>query len=282
MTHLSSLLRNAQFLAASCAILMSMGSRAQHTEAPDHDPLGHRDFTASCAGCHGLDGRGGERGPDIAARKDVRQLSDGALLEIVENGIAGTGMPAFRQLEKSRIEAIVGYLRKLQGKTGSAKSPGDPTTGRAVFFGRAQCSQCHAIEGQGGVIGSDLFGYAGSLSVDELREAIRSAGTAGARAHRLVGAKRGEGQRLEGIIRNEDNFSLQLQTLDGAFHSLRKPILENTPGSTQVSLLMDYFVQLSHSDLDDVISFLMANGRKNGGESLLDPSAKQSNQKENR
>src|SRR6266849_6171477 len=28
-------------------------------------------FAATCAGCHGLDGRGGERGPNIATRQEV-------------------------------------------------------------------------------------------------------------------------------------------------------------------------------------------------------------------
>jgi len=36
---------------------------------------GRQTFAASCASCHGLDGRGSERAPDIADRPDVRELS---------------------------------------------------------------------------------------------------------------------------------------------------------------------------------------------------------------
>src|SRR5204863_9772322 len=53
-------------------------------------------FSASCASCHGLDGRGGERAPDIAGSREVRKFSDSGLAKIIHEGVPGTGMPAFR------------------------------------------------------------------------------------------------------------------------------------------------------------------------------------------
>ncbi|HEX3319640.1 MAG TPA: c-type cytochrome [Terriglobales bacterium] len=257
MTDFFRFLRKMSWWIASCFVAISIGLNAQRSGPPEHDAQARQDFAASCAGCHGLDGRGGERAPNIASRKEVLRLSDDNLFGIIQNGIVGTGMPAFRQLKKARINAIVGYLRLLQGKTASAKLPGNPESGKKLFFGTAQCSRCHTIQGDGGLIGSDLFAYAGNLSSDELREAIIDAGTAGTRSHKLVAVKLNEGQRLEGVIRNEDNFSAQLQTLDGAFHSLKKSSSVIPPASLQITLLTDYTGSLNASELNDIISYLM-------------------------
>lgn len=275
-------LRKLSWWMPPCLVAVSIGMNAQRSATSESGTRAPQDFAASCAGCHGLDGRGGERAPNIATRKEVLRLSDDTLSGIIQNGIAGTGMPAFRQLEKSRINAIVGYLRILQGKIESSKLPGDPNAGKRLFFGTAQCSRCHAIQGDGGIIGSDLFGYAGSLSSDELREGISEAGTAGSRLHKLVAIKLGDGQKLEGVIRNEDNFSAQLQTLDGTFHSVRKSSSDASQTTTQITLLTDYIGALNSAELNDIVSYLMSFGHKSDESSgTSNSSGKQPSQKDN-
>src|SRR5579885_1015344 len=59
---------------------------------------GNQAYTTNCAGCHGLDGKGGERAPDIATRPHARQLSDAAILSILRTGVPNTAMPSFRFL----------------------------------------------------------------------------------------------------------------------------------------------------------------------------------------
>jgi putative heme-binding domain-containing protein len=259
--------------------LGTTGLEAQRKEVSVADDAGRHSFASHCAGCHGLDGRGGERAPDIATQKDVQRFSDAALSRIIQDGISGTGMPAFRQLGKSRIEAIVGYLRTLQGTAGTGSVTGNPTAGKKLFFGIAQCSTCHTMQGEGHGIASDLSGYAGNRSADQIRESLASAGAMGTRAHKLVAVTAQDGQRLEGVIRNEDNFSMQLQTLDGAFHSVSKPYLEDVPFSKPV-LLSDYVAKLSQRDLDDVVSYLMSVGRSKGDERR--PASPRKNKDQNR
>src|ERR1700756_926081 len=106
---------------------------------------GKKTFASSCASCHGLDGRGGERAPNIAERPRVQQLSDAQLFRIIENGIPGTGMPAFHALESAEVKAVVIYLRALQGAKVAVKLPGDPERGQTIFFGKAGCSACHMV-----------------------------------------------------------------------------------------------------------------------------------------
>src|SRR6266852_4166016 len=121
---------------------------------------GQRSFATRCAACHGLDARGGERGPDLANKREVQQLSDEALLRIIQDGIAGTGMPAFRSLGAAQIQPIVRHLRGLQGQAAAVELPGDPERGKVLFFagpalGASGCSQCHMANGEGGFVGPD-------------------------------------------------------------------------------------------------------------------------------
>jgi putative heme-binding domain-containing protein len=218
---------------------------------------GKQVFASTCANCHGLDGSGSERAPNIVERASVQRLSDAQISHIIENGVPGSGMPAFHSLEHSDVEAIVAYLRALQGRKPTVKLPGNPDRGEAVFFGKAGCSGCHMIAGKGGFIASDLSEYAGSRGVDQIRSAITAPNSNGARLARLVTAMTRSGEKYSGRIRNEDNFSLQLQALDGTFYFVAKSEIERLEYSSQSLMPSDYDSTLSHDDLNDVVSYLM-------------------------
>src|ERR1700745_2153959 len=207
------------------AALWAAGGLAAWPQAPRESPAqkntiiiptrGKQTFASTCAGCHGLDGRGGERAPSIAERAHVQRLSDAQISHIIENGVPGTGMPAFHSLQRSDVQAIVAYLRILQGRTTTLHVPGDPDRGETVFVGKAGCSGCHMVAGKGGFIASDLSSYARTHTAEQIRSAIVSPDTD--QQARLVTATTRRGEKVVGRIRNEDNFSLQLQTLDGTF-----------------------------------------------------------------
>ena len=135
---------------------------------------GRATFASTCSGCHGLDGRGSDRAPDIATRKDVQRRTDVELFHIIDAGVPGTGMPPFHSLGKANIEAVVAYLRTLQGKDSNLAASGDATKGKALFFGKAGCSKCHVVHGDGGFIASDLSEYASTRSVSQIRQAIEN------------------------------------------------------------------------------------------------------------
>ena len=69
------------------------------------------------------------------------------------------------------------------------------------------------------------------------------------------------GEKLTGVARNEDNFSVQLQTLDGAFHFLMKSELQSLESQPQPLMPSDYGSTLSRAELNDLISFLMQTAR---------------------
>jgi cytochrome c oxidase cbb3-type subunit III len=215
---------------------------------------GAKIFASTCSGCHGLDGRGSERAPDIAQRREVQRLTDAELLRIVQEGVAGTGMPAFHALRDTELKSVVAYLRVLQGSNKPVILPGDPKRGELTFM-KAGCAECHTVAGNGGFLASDLSTYAHTHSAGEIRDVvIHPSQEPGARA--VVVTVR-DGQKYSGRIRNEDNFSLQLQTADGKFHFLAKSEIEQMEYDPQSLMPADYSSKLSAKELDDIVSYLM-------------------------
>lgn len=245
---------------AVCNIVGWAQTQTQGNRRKDVKPAlvsGKQTVASTCANCHGLDGRGGERAPNIAERPRVQQLSDAQLFKIIENGIPGTGMPAFHSLDSSHIQAVVTYLRTLQGTGKVAKLPGDPARGETIFLGKAGCSGCHMVAGKGGFIASDLSVYARTRTVEQIRNEITTPPNNDGRA-RMATATLHSGEKYSGRVRNEDNFSLQLQTLDGIFHFLGKSELEGLEYSSQPLMPTDFGSTLSPDELNDVVSYLMS------------------------
>ncbi|HET6177932.1 MAG TPA: c-type cytochrome [Candidatus Sulfotelmatobacter sp.] len=248
-----------------CAGILSACSLQAQDDSQEDDfksgpPPGQRTFTATCAGCHGLDGRGSEKGPNIAGNPKVQHLSAAQLSAIIANGVPGTGMPAFRSLSPAQVRSLVSYLHILQGKLASRTLTGDPTRGRNLFFGKGECSTCHTISGEGGFIGPDLTAFAASMSADSILKAILNPVRIVPAGYKSAAVTTRDGNRVEGVIRNEDNFSLQLQTTDGSFHFFQKSELQNVEYLSRSSMPSNYSERLSQTELDDLTSFLMGAG----------------------
>jgi cytochrome c oxidase cbb3-type subunit 3 len=218
---------------------------------------GRQVFESRCAGCHGLDARGGERAPDIATRAAVQRRTNVELTHIIKEGIPPGGMPGFATLDDSALTSLVRYLRFLQGRTTEVHLPGAPERGKAIFFGAGRCAECHVVSGQGGFIGSDLSSFARTRSADEIRDAITKP-TADPRHSGMIDVSTKDGQRFSGMIRNEDNFSLQLQSLDGGFHFVLRSEIVHLAQRQESLMPSDYGLTLNNVQLNDLASFLMS------------------------
>ncbi len=125
-------------------------------------------FSANCAGCHGENGPGGAA---IALANPVylALADDGAIRNVIANGVRGTAMPAFAEsagglLTNKQIDAITQQIRARWSKPGildgvnppayAAKSAGDPQRGQAVY--KTYCESCHGPDGHGGPKGSAI------------------------------------------------------------------------------------------------------------------------------
>jgi cytochrome c oxidase cbb3-type subunit 3 len=226
---------------------------------------GRQAFETRCAGCHGLDGRGGERGPDIATGAQTQGREDNELFQIVDKGRPETGMPSFGSLGHTGIANVISYLRLLQGRSGAEKLPGDAQKGRGLFYGKAGCAECHMVGGAGGFIAGDLSAFGGTRSAEEIRSAITKPSKVSRLSGTMIVTTR-DGRQYSGVVRNEDNFSLQMQTLDGEFHLFQKSDLDNSARQPEPLMPSDYGSTLSAGELNDLVSFLMfaGNERKAG------------------
>ena len=215
-------------------------------------------FNSSCAGCHGLDGRGSDKAANISADTKAQHLADDQLSGIISNGIPGTGMPAFHGLNEGQVRALVGYVRSLQGKVEERTLPGDAKRGKELFFGKGDCSSCHTISGKGEFLGPDLTDHGATASANAIRDEIVRSPRAPSLGYRTAVLTTPSGDRLEGLIRNEDNFSVQLQTKDGRFHCLKKAELRNFEHLDSSLMPANYRELLDDSELNDLVSYLMA------------------------
>jgi cytochrome c oxidase cbb3-type subunit 3 len=242
--------------------------QARQNPSSDHDSkaapaAGRTTFNSSCAGCHGLDGTGSDKAVNISGSARVRNLSDAQLSSIISNGLPGTGMPAFRSLNPRQVRAVVDYLRSLQGKAEGQTLLGDPNRGKEIFFGKGDCSACHTISGQGGFLGPDLTEHGATSSADAIRDEIVRAPRVPSIGYRTAVLTTESGERLEGLVRNEDNFSIQLQTKDGSFHFLKKTDLRSFDRQDGSLMPADYRSRLSEGELNDLASYLMTSPAPN-------------------
>jgi putative heme-binding domain-containing protein len=205
-----------------------------------------------------LDGRGGEHAQAIATPRVAGALDDPALSQIIRGGIPAKGMPSFSSLSEPEIHAIITYLRFQTGKNTVRPGKGNALRGEQLFFGEARCGDCHMMFGKGGFIGSDLTDFAASHSVDELHQAITNPDRWISPARNVVTVTTLSQERVTGLVRNEDNFSLQVQDADGVFHLFLKSQIAKVEREPRSLMPGDYGTRLTPAELDDLISFLFS------------------------
>jgi cytochrome c oxidase cbb3-type subunit III len=227
-------------------------------------------FRANCSPCHGLSARGGGRGPDLTSGRWTHGSTDSAIFRTITQGVPGTEMPA-NGFDDSETWAIIAYLRSLAPPKGAIVN-GDPVKGKKIYSGTAGCSNCHMINGSGGLLGPDLSRVGASRSVSYLIDSIRqpdkelSSGMLDPNNHYglplvydTVTVVTAEGRRITGVARNEDTFSVQLLATDqslqfflkkdvkGVIHerkSLMPPYPEGALSALQLQDLLAYLETL--------------------------------------
>ncbi|MGH9847909.1 MAG: c-type cytochrome, partial [Blastocatellia bacterium] len=210
--------------------MTSREATAQSPRASDPKAIGagRRHFEAHCAACHGADGKGGERGPDVISPERARRRSADDLGELIRKGIPAAGMPAF-QLPERELQELVAFVRSLSAPAIESAAPGDVAAGAAFFFGKGNCFSCHTVSGRGGLLGPDLSELGAERTLPEIEQSLRAPGARITPGFRLVRARLQDGRSLRGFAKNESNYDLQLQSLDGKFHLLqRREIAELT------------------------------------------------------
>jgi putative heme-binding domain-containing protein len=235
---------------------------------------GEFEFRINCAFCHGLGARGGGRGPDLTRAHLLHGDSDADLFRNINQGIAGTAMPANGTngqgvgMTDEEIWQIITYLRNIQIKA-PAKPIGDAEHGKELFYGDARCSSCHMVDGKGGRLGPDLTSVAIARTIDSLVESVRHPSRRlawglteptkeFAQEYETATVVTSEGQQITGVTLNEDQFSIQMMDMTEHIHSFEKSELRSYKTSRQ-SLMPAYGpTMLSDQELRDIIAFLIS------------------------
>lgn len=213
---------------------------------------GRRQFNIRCAGCHGEDGLGGERAPGIGKASRKRLQTDDAVRGIVTHGIPDSGMPAF-DLPGTELAALTVFIRSRVTPLSHTVWTGDAAAGEAYFFGKGGCSECHMVQGHGGIKGPDLTEAGRNLTAAEVETSLRSPDKRRVVGYQLATVELQSGAKVRGFIRNESEFDLQMLGLNEKLYLLaagKFRILAREPGSLMPP------VSASPEEYRDLISFL--------------------------
>ena len=166
-------------------------------------------YLRSCAGCHAPDGSGG-RGPNLVRRPMWHPLSDEKLFSLIRNGLPGASMPP-TNLSDDETWNLVAFIHALIGPAAENPAPGDAAAGEKVFWSeKTGCSNCHAIHGKGGRLGPDLTSVGWRRSAGHLRASILDPDDDIDAGYRQVTVRVCGGGGGQGILLNEDAFSIQV------------------------------------------------------------------------
>jgi cytochrome c oxidase cbb3-type subunit 3 len=178
-------------------------------------------------------------------------------------------MPPFDSLGSTKLKALLAFLRTLQGQGAAVVLPGDPLKGKTLFFGKARCSECHMVQGAGGFLGRDLSAYGATLSAAEIRANLLRARSGTDRADKLAVVTLRDSRKFTGVIRNEDNFSIQLQSLDGAFHFLDRSDVAQLEFLPEPIMPANYGTMLKPAELDDLVNYLASVAKAGSNEKKI-------------
>jgi cytochrome c oxidase cbb3-type subunit 3 len=248
---------------------------------PNAAKVGESQFRANCAFCHGLGARGGGRGPDLTRAQKKHGNADADLFRTINEGVPGTAMPpngATQQgvgMTTEEIWQVISYIRSVDKKAPSVPA-GDPAHGKALFYGTAACSTCHMVNGKGGRLGPDLTGTASARSADYIVESVRNPNRRLAQGiseamkefsqeYETVTVVDAAGQKFQGVVLNEDSFTLQMMDTREQLHLFDKDKLRSFQ-KTRESLMPPYDPKtLPDKDLQDIVAYLFSASAPDGG-----------------
>jgi putative heme-binding domain-containing protein len=254
-------------LRGSILALLIAGSLFAQSSQPVKNPrdgnpeairAGSGAYRSRCAACHGSDARG------TAAGSDLTELwsgggTDQAIFQSIRRGIPNT-VKVHSFGPDDDVWSMMAYLRTLD--TGRAQA-GNAGNGEQLFS--ANCVQCHQVKGRGGRVGPELSRVGAGRSRTVLAHKIRHASAYIMNVYTLNYVAEGyqpvtlvtrDGQRIRGLKKNEDAFSIQImdthERIQGYVKSDLKELIDE-----ETSIMPDFAAdRLPDKDLADLVAYL--------------------------
>jgi putative heme-binding domain-containing protein len=194
-------------------------------------------------------------GPDLVGLW-ASGMSDATVFATIRSGVPGSVMPSSTAPD-DELWAVVTYLKSLGTVPPWNTGAGDASRGAEIFA--STCARCHKLNGTGGRTGPDLSRLALTRSRESVVAAIRDPGASVDAAYRSVTVERrdGGGDRVRGIVKNEDSFSIQMMDMDERLQGYLKSVVEVTEDAGS---LMPAFgpERISDQDIDHLLAHFVS------------------------
>jgi putative heme-binding domain-containing protein len=225
---------------------------------PEAIRAGTTAYRSRCAACHGNDAGGAAAGCDLTELWTAGG-ADQTIFQNIRRGIPNT-IKAHSFGPDDDVWSMMAYLRTLDSGRALAGNAGN---GERLF--NANCTQCHEANGRGGRLGPDLSRVGASRSRATLAHKIRHASAYIMNAYMLnyivdgyqpVTLVTRDGQRIRGVKKNEDAFSVQIMDTHERIQGYVKADLKELIDE-ETSLMPDFGAdRLPDADLADLVTYL--------------------------
>ncbi len=239
------------------------------TPPPKLDPAaverGQATFTSACGFCHGSNGKGGEKGPDLLRSVLVLHDEGGNNIgPVILHGRPGKGMPSF-PFSPQQITDIVSFLHNSIEATKDRDSykilnivTGDRAAGETYFNGDGHCESCHSVTGDLKGIGAKYDAV--TLQGKMLRPDFEwTEGNPPQKVAAIsVKVTLPSGQTYTGTPTNVDDFTVSLREPGGEYRSFTRN--GNSPRVEIMNRLqahLDLLTQMSDSDIHNLTAYLV-------------------------
>src|SRR5262249_8605303 len=134
---------------------------------------------------------------------------------------------------------VTTYISGLRATAIDTPVSGDALHGEQIFWGKGQCGNCHMLHGRGGLSGPDLSDLGNqrqlstirnALSRDEDRHVFTGAHDQTLRpllTYKSVRITTRDGSAISGILKNEDDYTLQILGSDNQLYSFNRSQLKD-------------------------------------------------------
>jgi putative heme-binding domain-containing protein len=139
-------------------------------------------------------------------------------------------------------------------------SPGDAERGKKLYTDTKglACIKCHALPGQGGLVGPDLAGIALKYKKEELMTSVLEPSKVIAQGYETIVISTKKGKTLNGVFKGETGDSVSLMDNEGVLHTVAKKDIDErafSPISIMPNGLSD---GMTLQDFADIIAYLEA------------------------
>jgi putative heme-binding domain-containing protein len=243
------------FAAAAIALPSTSFAQQDHQYSAAEIEIGSRIYSTQCVLCHGPNGEL-VNGIDLRRGQFRRAASDEDLAGVIQNGVAGAGMPAFK-LAAGEVTALVAFIRAGFDTSGITVRLGDATRGRAVFEGKGGCLSCHRVNGVGSRTAPDLSDVGAVRSPAALQRSLLEPSRGMMPINRPVEIVTKDGRTLRGRRLNEDTFTVQIIDDQERLQSFEKSALREIRVST-TSTMPSVQGKLSAEEQADLVAYLLS------------------------